>query len=73
MNMEEIKLLANVVKQPIDFANSLPAELITSSDFLSLELEHIFEKYWICVGTVNELSEPGDYITSNLAGNRFLL
>ena len=66
--MKEIKILANVVKKPIDSANSLPPELITSGDFLSLELEHIFEKYWICVGTVNELSEPGDYITSNIAG-----
>lgn len=68
MKPKELKLLSNVVKQPINLANSLPPRLYTSTDFLSLELGHIFEKHWLCVGTVNDIPNSGDYITSNLAG-----
>ncbi|MEM7670800.1 MAG: SRPBCC family protein, partial [Pseudomonadota bacterium] len=40
----------------------------TSERFLDAELRQIFRKEWFCVGRVDQLAKPGDYMTYELAG-----
>lgn len=49
-------------------ARAMPPGVYTSDSFLALEMEHIFGQEWFCVGRSSALSEPGDYLTCDLAG-----
>jgi phenylpropionate dioxygenase-like ring-hydroxylating dioxygenase large terminal subunit len=49
-------------------AETLPAELYTSPEFLEFEREAIFMKEWLAVGRAERLPEPGDWFTVDLLG-----
>ena len=59
--------LRDNVSLPFEKARAMPPSVYKSEDFLAAELEHIFMKDWFCVGRSSSLSEPGDYMTLNLA------
>ena len=59
-------LKANVAL-PFEQARAMPPDVYTSEEFLKAELEHVFRKDWFCVGRADALSEPGDYVTCDLA------
>ncbi len=61
------ELRANV-SAPFASANAMPKSVYTSPEFLSLELEHIFAKEWLCAGRADALKKPGDYLTMEIAG-----
>ena len=48
-------------------ARHLPGEFYTSPDIFNQEIEQIFMKDWICVGRVEQFSEPGDYRALRIA------
>ncbi len=48
-------------------ARALPAHYYTDADFLKIELEQLFGRQWVCVGRVEEIPAPGDYITCSVA------
>lgn len=54
-------------------AVSLPAASYASEDFFNLEVEQIFEHEWVPLGRVEEIPEPGDYFTTELAGDPLLI
>ena len=55
------------VSMPFEKARAMPPSVYKSEEFLAAELEHIFMKDWFCVGRSSSLSEPGDYLTLDLA------
>lgn len=61
------ELVANV-SRPFNEARAMPPSVYTDEKFLTRELEDVFAKDWVCVGRSSSLSEPGDYITYELAG-----
>ncbi len=60
--------LRAAAEAPFEQARAMPPSVYTSEAFLELELEHIFKREWFCVGRASALSEPGDYLTCELAG-----
>ena len=65
--------LARVAGLPMEQATTIPAQAYTSEAFLALELEEIFAKEWVCVGRLEEVAEPGDYLVTQLAGESLLI
>ncbi len=58
--LDEIKDLTS------DQARSLPAGFYASEAYLELEKEEIFRKEWICLGRIDEISNRGDYFSTQL-------
>lgn len=52
---------------PISRARHLPGYVYTSPEVYALEKESIFMKEWLCVGRVEEIENPGDYLTFRIA------
>lgn len=59
--------LKDCVAVPFEQARAMPPSVYTSEDFLEQELSYIFSKDWFCVGRASALSNPGDYVTLELA------
>lgn len=53
---------------PFEQARAMPPEVYTTDAFLALETQHIFARDWYCVGRADQLANPGDYLTCDLAG-----
>ncbi len=53
--------------KPTEEAESLPPEIYNSEEFFKFEKEAVFYKEWLCVGRVEWVKEPGDYITTTHA------
>ncbi len=52
---------------------SLPAFCYTDLDVLTLEKDRIFSRTWQVVGHRDQLAKPGDYFTTDLAGEPLLM
>ena len=60
--------LLEAAQRPFPDAKSMPPSVYTSPAFLAQEIETIFSKEWMCVGRSSGLSQVGDYLTYELAG-----
>jgi phenylpropionate dioxygenase-like ring-hydroxylating dioxygenase large terminal subunit len=49
-----------------DDAWSMPKAYYTDPAVLALEREHLFAREWICIGRVEEVANPGDFMTFQL-------
>jgi phenylpropionate dioxygenase-like ring-hydroxylating dioxygenase large terminal subunit len=63
-----LKRLAAHAALPAERAESLPPELYWRPDVYALELERIFRRDWSCVGHVDQVRAPGDWLKVDLAG-----
>ncbi|WP_409300356.1 aromatic ring-hydroxylating oxygenase subunit alpha [Peribacillus sp. SCS-155] len=54
-------------------AHTLPARLYRDPEVLELEKREIFSKTWQYAGHTSQLSKPGDYVTTEVAGKSILL
>ena len=54
-------------------APMLPRECYTSAEFFEFEREAVFGRSWICVGRVEQIPEPGDYLAATVAGEPILV
>jgi len=61
------------VRAPLETARHLPGEFYSSPSIAALEKERIFLKTWLCVGREEEIPEPGDYVTCQVADEPFVL
>ena len=52
---------------------SMPAAGYASDEVFKLEVERIFETQWIPLGRVEEVAEPGDYFTVEVAGDPLIV
>ena len=66
------ELRANTAR-PFAEAKAMPRSVYTSTDFCEREIETIFRREWVCVGRAESLSEPGDYVTYELAGQPIMV
>jgi phenylpropionate dioxygenase-like ring-hydroxylating dioxygenase large terminal subunit len=59
--------------RPVAEARVLPREAYMSDAFFAFEKEAVFMHSWLCVGRVQQLPEPGDYLAVTLAGEPILV
>jgi glycine betaine catabolism A len=52
---------------------TLPSRYYTSDAIFQLEKERIFCREWVCVGRVEEIPNPGDYLQLDLVGESVLV
>ncbi len=45
----------------------LPVEPCVSPEYFELERERIFKRAWLCVGRIEEITRPGDYVVKEIA------
>lgn len=55
------------LQRPPDEASTLPPECYRSPELYEREVERIFLKEWTAVGRVEDVPNPGDYITQTIA------
>ena len=65
--------LADMKNLPKEQARAMPAEFYTSSDFLVLETEEVLRREWLCLGHIGEVSEPGDFYTTEMLDEQILV
>ncbi|MGI9316965.1 MAG: aromatic ring-hydroxylating oxygenase subunit alpha [bacterium] len=70
---EFLDLLSSIKDKPYAEALSLPGSFYTDASWLDFERERLFAQQWICVGRQEEVSQPGDYITIDLASEPVLV
>ncbi len=61
--------LARIAALPLEDGLALPPAVFSHEGFAAIEEERIFRRAWQCVGRADELTEPGDYLTDDLAGD----
>lgn len=59
----------------IDVADAvhMPPETYTSEEWFAFEREAIFERSWLCVGRVDQVPEPGDFLTLTINDDPLLI
>lgn len=68
-----LQQLAQSAAQPAQQACTMPPAVYTSEAFLALEQEAIFRSEWVCLGHAGEVAQPGDYFSSEVAGEPLLV
>jgi choline monooxygenase len=64
---------ARLAKLPDSAAVGLPPAAYGSDEVFDLEVARIFEREWVPLGRVEEVAEPGDYFTTEVAGDPLLV
>ena len=64
---------AHLLNAGDDAAISLPPAAYALRENYELEVRRIFEKEWVAIGRVEEVARPGDYFTTELAGEPLLV
>ena len=55
------------------YERMLPAGCYTSPEFFEFEQKEVFARTWICVGRVEQVAEPGDWLATEVAGEPVLV
>jgi choline monooxygenase len=61
------------VSLPLEECEGLPRWCFTSEEFYDREVDRIFLKTWIFIGRADEVANPGDYFTAELAGEPIII
>ena len=75
------KPIPDVVQRVIDqlpehaeaASRMLPAECYTSPEFFEFERQYVFARSWICVGRIEQIPNPGDCFSVQVAGEPVLI
>src|SRR5262245_43921043 len=59
--------------RPLSTARTIPNTWYTSSEIAHLERSAVFGSTWQMVGRVEQVSQPGSYLTANIAGEPILV
>lgn len=70
---DPISELTASVAVPFEQARAMPKSVYTSPEFNRIELDQIFRKDWVCAGRASALSETGDYLTMEIAGEPIMV
>ncbi|WP_051580047.1 aromatic ring-hydroxylating oxygenase subunit alpha [Pseudonocardia acaciae] len=63
----------DALRRPVLEASTLPPSCYRSRQAYEAEVEHIFLKEWVCVGRVDHIPNPGDYLTETIVGQPVLV
>jgi len=69
----EVARALAATRAPLAQARHGPGAIYHSPDVFRLEKERLFMRDWLCVGRVEELARPGDYMTLRLLDEPVLL
>lgn len=69
MSFDVLLLPQDLESTPIERASTLPSSLYTLPESESAEREYMFKKEWQLIGHVDQLREPGSFLTSMVGGN----
>lgn len=58
---------------PLDRAKTIPSDYYTSPGIAQAESLHVFGKSWQCVGRAEQVAEPGQFLTAEIAGEPVLV
>jgi choline monooxygenase len=58
---------------PLDHASTIPSSWYTDKNFYQLELKTVFSRSWQLAARVDQVSQPGQYVTSDIAGEPILV
>ena len=58
---------------PLDHAWTIPASWYTNQDLYQVELKNVFMQSWQMVARCDQVSEPGRYVTSDVAGEPLVI
>ncbi len=58
---------------PLGSAATLPASAYTDPGLYEVESERLFAGQWLCAGRVEQVAEPGDYVTLDLLGDALVV
>ena len=58
---------------PLDHASTIPASWYTNRDFYEHELETVFSSSWQLATRSDQVREPGQYVTSDIAGEPIVI
>jgi phenylpropionate dioxygenase-like ring-hydroxylating dioxygenase large terminal subunit len=64
--LQPISSIVDMAAQPDAAAVGVAPDIYLSSALLDLEYERIFKHTWACVGRVDELANPGDFLTTDI-------
>ena len=73
MNQSALTNNLEETRRPLHQARHVPGHIYTSPEILALEKEHIFLRDWLCVARVEEIANPGDYMTLRILEEPVLL
>ena len=65
--------LGRIAALPLDQGWALPPAVFSDEGFAELENERIFRREWQCVGRTDEVENPGDYVTDDIAGEPIIV
>ncbi len=65
--------LEPVLRPSLAASRTLPAEAYLSPEVFAWEVEHLFAGGWVCVGRVDDLTEPGDQRAVRIGDEGILL
>jgi len=65
--------LAASVAVPFEQAHAMPCSVYTSDAFLRTEIDNVFGQDWFCAGRASSISNPGEYLTLELAGQPIMV
>jgi len=71
--MNPIDELVASAKKPFEEAHAMPRSVYTSESFLRAELNSVFSKDWFCAGRASSISNTGEYLTLELAGQPIMV
>jgi len=58
---------------PLDRASTIPASWYVNKDLYDLELKTVFSSTWQVAARVDQVSQPGQYVTTDIAGEPIVL
>ena len=58
---------------PLDHAWTIPASWYTNQELYQLELKNVFARCWQMVARRDQLNEPGQYVTTDVAGEPLVI
>lgn len=65
--------LSRIAALPLERGETLPARAYTSEDFYRLERDRVFGSDWVCVGHVDQVARPGDYLRTDVIGTPLVI
>ena len=58
---------------PLDHAATIPSSWYTNKDFYALELKTVFSHSWQLAARVDQVTAPGNYVTTDIAGEPIVI
>jgi phenylpropionate dioxygenase-like ring-hydroxylating dioxygenase large terminal subunit len=68
-----LETLVELASRPLEEAQAMPGAFFTNEALYELEVERIFHKEWMCLGRADEIPNPGDWLSADVAGEPIVL